>query len=71
MEAAKHRGITFWPWTYRNQGEFVNYFLLGTNGFTTDYTHWAADWASNTPVQTEYHLTARRSVEVNSTNQNI
>ena len=67
MEAAKHRGITFWPWTFRNQGEFVNYFLLGTNGLTTDYNHWAADWASSiTPAQTEYHLTARRSVEVNA-----
>ncbi len=67
MEAAKHRGITFWPWTYRDQGLFVDYFLLGTNGLTTDYTHWASDWASGiVPVQLEYHLTERRSVEVNA-----
>ena len=65
MEAAKHRGVTFWPWTFRNQDLFVNYLLLGTNGLTTDYNHWAADWASKlTPTQTEYHLTARRSVEL-------
>ena len=25
MEAAKHRGVTFWPWTFRNQDLFVNY----------------------------------------------
>lgn len=67
MEAAKHRGVTFWPWTFRNQEVFVNYFLLGTNGLTTDYNHWAADWASSiTPSQTEYHLTERRSVELNA-----
>ena len=67
MEAAKHRGLTFWPWTYRDQGLFVDYFLLGTNGLTTDYTHWASDWASSiVPVQTEYHLTERRSVELNA-----
>ena len=65
MEAAKYGGVTFWPWTFRNQDLFVNYLLLGTNGLTTDYNHWAADWASKlTPTQTEYHLTARRSVEL-------
>lgn len=45
MEAAKHRGTTFWPWTFRDQAVAENYYLYGTNGLTTDYAQWFSEYA--------------------------
>ncbi|WP_164985298.1 glycerophosphodiester phosphodiesterase family protein [Ammoniphilus sp. CFH 90114] len=65
MEASKHRGMTIWPWTYRNQKDFINYFAMGTYGLTTDYNHWAMDWAANlNPVQEKVELVKGESVEL-------
>lgn len=36
-------GITHWPWTYRDQGQFIQHFLTGINGMTTDYSNWIGD----------------------------
>lgn len=44
MEAGKHRGITFWPWTLNNESEFYRFYSYGTNGLTTDYAWWARDF---------------------------
>lgn len=44
MEAARHRGITFWPWTYRNEVDFKAYYLMGTSGLTTDYAQYASNY---------------------------
>lgn len=44
MEAGKHRGITFWPWTLRDQNEFYRFYSYGTHGLTTDDAWWAQDF---------------------------
>lgn len=44
MEAAKHRGITFWPWTVNNQNDFYRFYSYGTHGLTTDHAYWAKDF---------------------------
>lgn len=44
MEAAKHRGTTFWPWTLNNSNDFYKFYSWGTNGLTTDYAKWASDF---------------------------
>lgn len=44
MEAGKHRGITFWPWTLNNESEFYRFYSYGTHGLTTDYAWWARDF---------------------------
>ena len=44
MEASKHRGTTFWPWTFRDQTEAESYYLAGTHGMTTDYAQWYSDY---------------------------
>ncbi len=36
-------GITHWPWTYRDQTQFISHFLTGINGMTTDYANWAGE----------------------------
>ncbi|MGN1345576.1 MAG: glycerophosphodiester phosphodiesterase [Eubacteriales bacterium] len=36
-------GITHWPWTYRDQSEFIKHFLIGLNGLTTDYANWIGE----------------------------
>ncbi|MBD2864832.1 glycerophosphodiester phosphodiesterase family protein [Paenibacillus oceani] len=45
LEASKHRGITIWPWTYRDMNDYKNAFAMGVYGLTTDYNHWSSDWA--------------------------
>ncbi len=47
LEAAKHRGTTFWPWTYRDEAVGRAAYLTGLNGLTTDYAQWFSDY----PVQ--------------------
>ena len=43
-EAANHRGITFWPWTYRSKPVYDEQFTWGIHGLTTDDAHWSSDW---------------------------
>ncbi|MCS4295738.1 glycerophosphoryl diester phosphodiesterase [Comamonas sp. BIGb0152] len=47
MEAAKHRGVSFWPWTVNDAATFYKYYSWGTNGITTDHAY----LASNFPVE--------------------
>ncbi|MBH1965808.1 MAG: IPTL-CTERM sorting domain-containing protein [Comamonadaceae bacterium] len=47
MEAAKHRGVTFWPWTINDAATFYKYYSWGTHGITTDHAY----LASNFPVE--------------------
>lgn len=67
LEAAKHRGITSWPWTFRNHDEYIDMFLAGLNGLTTDDSHWSETWIDGvsaqdslveTPVGSSVELTA-------------
>jgi glycerophosphoryl diester phosphodiesterase len=44
MEVAKHRGVTFWPWTFSNRADFIKYYSYGTHGLTTDDARWASDF---------------------------
>lgn len=44
MEAAKHRGITIWPWTLRKEDDFYRFYSYGTHGLTTDDAHWAQNF---------------------------
>lgn len=44
LEAAKHRGITQWPWTYVEFEPFADAFLAGTNGLTTNNAFWVEAW---------------------------
>lgn len=36
-------GITHWPWTYRDSNQFIQHFLTGINGMTTDYSNWIGE----------------------------
>lgn len=69
MEAAKHRGVTFWPWTVNTPADFYKYYSWGTHGITTDHAYLASDFpveiaakpqqgvlALNTPVSVEVDL---------------
>lgn len=44
LEAAKHRGITVWPWTFRKESVFKQYYLSGLYGLTTDYSQFASNY---------------------------
>lgn len=41
--AARHRGLTVWPWTYEEKEEFANDYLFGMSGLTTDYPWWTSN----------------------------
>lgn len=67
-EAAKHRGITFWPWTYRNQAVYQEHFLLGTHGLTTDDAHWSQDWAYKiSPELNNYKVRINEFAQIDAT----
>jgi len=67
MEAAKHRGMTVWPWTYRNESDYMKFFRYGTYGLTTDYAQWSRNWAhSLVPVQSRYEVTREEEVAVSA-----
>ena len=36
-------GITHWPWTYRDQTQFIQHFLTGIHGMTTDCANWIGE----------------------------
>ena len=40
VTAARHRGLTFWPWTYIEEDAFAEDYLFGMSGLTTDYPWW-------------------------------
>lgn len=44
LDVSKHRGITFWPWTFRDENVFKNYYVTGINGLTTDYSQFASKY---------------------------
>ncbi|MEI2416970.1 glycerophosphodiester phosphodiesterase family protein [Orrella sp. JC864] len=46
LEAAKHRGTTFWPWTYRDEDVARQHYQAGTHGLTTDYAQWFSGYAA-------------------------
>ncbi len=43
-EIAKHRGMTMWPWTYRNESHYYRDYIAGIHGLTTDYVQWSSDF---------------------------
>lgn len=71
MEAGKHRGITFWPWTINNQNDFYRFYSYGTHGITTDYAWWAKDFPVAISAAATGTTTARQafSVPVSLTSQ--
>lgn len=44
LEATKHRGVTQWPWTYVDIEPFIESFLAGMNGLTTNNAFWSDSW---------------------------
>ncbi|WP_372880369.1 glycerophosphodiester phosphodiesterase [Psychromonas sp.] len=44
MEAAKHRGTTFWTWTFADPKKAQYYYARGMHGLTCDYAQWFADF---------------------------
>lgn len=53
IQALAWRGITTWPWTYRNQKDYYSYFKTDAGGLTTDYSNWSTSFAHtlNVPSQ--------------------
>ena len=45
-----YRGVNFWPWTFRHQGDFDRLMIEGVGGLTTDYCQWASDYVENLTI---------------------
>lgn len=68
MEAAKHRGTTFWPWTFRDQTDGETYYAAGTHGLTTDYAQWFSDYpVTVSPVTNAVTVAANTAVSADVT----
>ena len=62
---ANHRGITIWPWTYRDRTAFNQYYMYGTYGLTTDYAQWASTMTKKIVSESyDYNLTVGESKEI-------
>lgn len=62
---SNHRGITVWPWTYRDRSIFQQYYLYGTYGLTTDYAQWSSTMAKKVVSESyDYDLTVGESKEI-------
>ncbi len=44
VSAARHRGLTAWPWTYNDTKSFAKGYLEGIYGMTTNWAWWATDY---------------------------
>lgn len=42
--AGRHRGLTVWPWTYKEAEPFADAYLKGIYGLTTNFAWWASDF---------------------------
>ncbi len=67
LSEMQHRGITVWPWTINNPDLFLEQFVLGVGGITTDHSHWITDeyikfWMPTTSFV--YSLSNPSTVEV-------
>lgn len=67
LEVAKHRGITFWPWTYRDADSFKRHYVAGVNGLTTDYSQFASDYVVDLKTATSVNLKVGESLHLPST----
>lgn len=58
IKEVAHRGVTLWPWTLNDRGQFDSLFINGVAGITTDYCQWSKNyiesvhWNSNSRVIT-------------------
>ena len=65
LNAAWHRGVTFWPYTINKHEDFDRYFLYGTNGITTNYSYWVENYLKNvTTEQSSYSLKVGEEAEL-------
>lgn len=66
LEELKHRGMSVWPWTYRNINDFTKDFKNGIYGLTTDYSQWSSDLITDIKIdKSDYYITKGESVEIN------
>lgn len=42
--AGRHRGLTVWPWTYKEPADFADAYLKGLYGLTTNFAWWASNF---------------------------
>lgn len=45
--AGRHRGLTVWPWTYKEPDAFADAYLKGLYGLTTNFAWWASDFVKD------------------------
>lgn len=71
LEAIKHRGVTSWPWTYRDLNETATYFSTGVHGMTTDYSHFSEGWVDRLEaVDASVQLSIGESTALKATARN-
>lgn len=65
---ASHRGMTVWPWTYRDRNDLNKYFMYGTFGLTTDYAQWTSQTVKKVVSESyDYDLTVGETKDIGLT----
>lgn len=66
VEELKHRGMTFWPWTYNNYADFKSGYLNGIYGITTNYSNWSENWLCDMQGENEeYDINLNDVTQIN------
>lgn len=62
LKAARHRGLSVWPWTVNDPALFAQAYLWGFGGITTNFAHWTTDWARRLKAPAELTVGAGAAV---------
>jgi len=65
VKNANMRGLTTWPWTIDDKGVYIDYFMAGYNGITTNNCKIPAKWAKSlVSTSYEYELQTGETLKV-------
>lgn len=67
LEVSKHRGITIWPWTYRDENNFKKHYVAGVYGLTTDYSQFASKYVVDLSTDATATVKVGQPLRFNST----
>lgn len=62
LKAARHRGLSVWPWTVNDAGLFAHAYVWGFGGITTNFAHWTTDWARRLEAPAELTISRGETV---------
>ncbi|HEY9061286.1 MAG TPA: S-layer homology domain-containing protein [Pseudobacteroides sp.] len=65
LEISKHRGMTIYPWTFKDKASIIKYFKMGVYSMTTNCVQVFSDWAAEiTSKQSQLAIRSGESISL-------